>query len=82
VCGGFHGGDTYGCGEYFCEVHRLVVLPEGEERAVELCKRCADQVKEAEEEEADYIANHFSSTKDSVSQKSDNVNATRGKPSP
>ncbi len=21
VCGGFHDGDTYGCGDYFCSAH-------------------------------------------------------------
>lgn len=45
VCGGMHGGDTHGCGEYFCGKHLGHAWSEAaentdEEYSPQLCARC------------------------------------------
>ena len=40
VCGGMHGGDTYGCGKYFCEEHLHGWSPKDCDGFVWLCKDC------------------------------------------
>lgn len=41
VCGGMHGGSTWGCGRYFCEFHLTIIDVEGEDRPVQVCRQCA-----------------------------------------
>lgn len=42
VCGGMHGGDTWGCGMYFCCAHLYMIqVPDG--TIVQLCSKCVDE---------------------------------------
>ena len=48
VCGGMHGGDGFGCGQYFCQEHRLTgELNSG--RCITLCEPCYDELVAAGE---------------------------------
>jgi hypothetical protein len=40
VCGGMHGGDTYGCGKYFCYTHLHFWSIKGCDEIVSLCSEC------------------------------------------
>jgi hypothetical protein len=40
VCGGMHGGDENGCGEYFCSEHRFMASERVGSYGGELCRRC------------------------------------------
>lgn len=45
VCGGMHGGDESGCGEYFCGKHLFVM------KGPQLCRTCYDKAPDFDEED-------------------------------
>jgi Uri superfamily endonuclease len=51
VCGSMHGGDDFGCGDYFCSAHLFYVRVD-KSTTVQLCRACADLYDEKEDEDA------------------------------
>lgn len=44
VCGHMHGGDGIGCGNYFCYDHLVYAKVPSEDRAVQVCRLCAERL--------------------------------------
>jgi len=50
VCGGMHGGTEYGCGRYFCEVHRSTYFSDKHHyHEGSLCEACGKAFETGED---------------------------------